>query len=105
MREGKRPRREALAWFDPPFGINLTPQRGITSAIENDGKSDAQALWLAFLPSLYGNLTETAHVFLCQQWTEFDWALPLIRKWFSLKSKVVWNKNVWGIGYYTRPKH
>jgi len=97
--------RASLAWFDPPFGIDLIPQRGLTKRIQGDGNADAQALWAAFLPLLYSNLTETAHVFLCQGWTEFDWTLPLIREWFTLKSKVVWNKNVWGIGYYTRPKH
>jgi hypothetical protein len=97
--------RATLAWFDPPFGINLIPQRGLTARIENDGNAEAQALWASFLPLLHSHLTPSAHVFLCQCWTEFDWTLPLVRKWFTLKSKIVWNKNVWGIGYYTRPKH
>ena len=95
----------ALAWFDPPFGIDLVPPRGLTKRIENDGNVDARALWAKFLPLLHDNLVDNAHAFLCQGWTEFDWTLPLIRKRFTLKSKVVWNKNVWGIGYYTRPKH
>jgi len=94
-----------LAWFDPPFGINLKPQRQKTEAIENDGKEDAQLLWCNFLPILKENMILDTHLFLCQGWSEFDWTLPLVRKHFTIKSKVVWNKNVWGIGYYTRPKH
>ena len=94
-----------LAWFDPPFGINLKPQRQKTEAIENDGKEDAQLLWCNFLPILKENMILGTHLFLCQEWSEFDWTLPLVRKHFTIKSKVVWNKNVWGIGYYTRPKH
>ena len=94
-----------LAWFDPPFGINLKPQRQKTEAIENDGKEDAQLLWCNFLPILKENMILDTHLFLCQNWSEFDWTMPLVRKHFTIKSKVVWNKNVWGIGYYTRPKH
>ena len=94
-----------LAWFDPPFGIDLKPQRQKTEAIENDGKEDAQALWRKFLPILKSYMSPDTHLFLCQGWSEFDWTLPLVRQHFFIKSKVVWSKNVWGIGYYTRPKH
>lgn len=94
-----------LAWFDPPFGIDLKPQRQKTQVIENDGKSDAQSLWKDFLPILKENMNPDTHLFLCQGWSEFDWTLPLVRQHFFIKSKVVWNKNVWGIGFYTRPKH
>jgi site-specific DNA-methyltransferase (adenine-specific) len=95
----------SLAWFDPPFGIDLVPQRGLTERIENDGNQQARALWAAFLPLLKENMSPGTNVFLCQDWTEFEWTLPLVRQYFTIKSKVVWNKNVWGIGYYTRPKH
>ena len=94
-----------LAWFDPPFGIDLKPQRQKTEAIKNDGKEDAQALWSTFLPILKRSMSPDTHLFLCQGWSEFDWTLPLVRQHFTIKSKIVWNKNVWGIGYYTRPKH
>lgn len=94
-----------LAWFDPPFGIDLKPQRGLTDEILNDGNEAARKIWAKFLPLLCNALTDTAHVFLCQDWTEFNWTLPLVRQYFTLKSKVVWFKNVWGIGYYTRPQH
>jgi len=97
--------RAALAWFDPPFGINLQPQRGLTEAIKNDGQEEAKVLWAKFLPMLHSVMVDNSHLFLCQNWKEFDWTLPLVKKHFTLKSKVVWNKNVWGLGYYTRPKH
>lgn len=97
--------RAALAWFDPPFGIDLQPQRKKTQAIENDSRVDAQALWSKFLPLLDEYMSPDTNLFLCQDWSEFDWTLPLVRRHFEIKSKIVWNKNVWGIGYYTRPKH
>lgn len=94
-----------MAWFDPPFGIALIPQRGLTDTIANDGNGEARDLWEKFLPILSDYLTDPAHVFLCQGWTEFDWTIPLIKRNFRLKSKIVWKKNVWGIGYFTRPQH
>jgi 16S rRNA G966 N2-methylase RsmD len=94
-----------IAWFDPPFGIDLQPQRQKTKVIENDENKKARQLWERFLPLIKQYMSSDTNLFLCQGWSEFDWALPLVRQYFTIKSKVVWNKNVWGIGYYTRPKH
>jgi|GEM_PF-2484831 len=97
--------RADMAWCDPPFGIDLQPQRGLTSAIANDGNKDARALWAAFVPLLFESLKENTVAFLCQDWSEFDWTLPIVRQCFTVKSKVVWYKNNFGIGYYLRPQH
>jgi site-specific DNA-methyltransferase (adenine-specific) len=89
---------------DPPYGISLAPQRKITKAIANDGREEAQALWRSVLNSIYPTLPDnTAHIF----WTGWSetWTKDLLAEWFTVKSCIVWAKNMWGIGYYTRPQH
>jgi site-specific DNA-methyltransferase (adenine-specific) len=89
---------------DPPYGISLVPQRGLTKAIANDGREDAQALWRATINEIYPKLPDnTAHIF----WTGWSetWTKEVLAEWFTVKSCIVWAKNVWGIGYYTRPQH
>lgn len=89
---------------DPPYGINLVPQRGITKAIAGDGREEAQELWRATISAAFRQLPDnTAHIF----WTGWSetWTKDLLAEWFTVKSCLVWAKNVWGIGYYTRPQH
>lgn len=93
------------AWFDPPFGIDLQPQRRKTDVIAGDTNADARQIWTAFLPLLHQYLKDDTALFLCQGWSEFDWTLPLVRQYFETKSKVTWVKQVWGIGWYLRPQH
>lgn len=88
-----------------PFGIALHPQRGLTATIADDSNAEARRLWAAFLPHLWSILRPDTVAFLCQGWSEFDWTLPLVRQHFQIKSKVVWHKTQWGIGYYLRPQH
>src|SRR5690606_35016412 len=45
----------------------------------------------------------TAHIFFAG-WSE-AWVPQLLAQWFTVKACIVWVKNVWGIGYYTRPQH
>jgi len=94
-----------MAWCDPPFGIDLTPQRKLNTSIAGDGKFDAQQIWRDFLPLLSQTLLDNTSAFLCQDWSAFDWTLPIIREHFTIKDKVVWFKTQWGLGYYFRPQH
>jgi hypothetical protein len=94
-----------MVWFDPPFGINLVPQRQLNEPIANDGQHEAQTLWHGFLPLLFESMADDTVAFLCQRWSEFDWTLPLIRDYFTIKSEIIWFKTQWGIGYYLRPQH
>jgi site-specific DNA-methyltransferase (adenine-specific) len=89
---------------DPPYGIDLQPQRGLTKAIAGDGQSEAKALWAEVARLAYGLAkADTAHLF----WTGWSetWTKDALAAHFKVKSCVVWGKNVWGIGYYTRPQH
>lgn len=89
---------------DPPYGISLVPQRGLTDSIVGDGRSDAQALWKAVVEATSRlSKPDTAHLFW-SGWSE-TWAKELLAEHFTVKSCIVWAKNMWGIGYYTRPQH
>lgn len=89
---------------DPPYGISLVPQRGITKAIAGDGRQEAKDLW-AFMAAEAERIAaeNTAHIF----WTGWSevWTKEALAEFFTVKSCVVWAKNMWGIGYYTRPQH
>jgi len=89
---------------DPPYGISLAPPRKKTKSIANDGRKEAERLWTFMLPQLYRLAKDdTSHVF----WTGWSetWTKELLEKAFRVKSCIVWGKNNFGIGYYTRPQH
>ena len=89
---------------DPPYGINLQPQRKITKAIIGDTLPVTVPLWESFVPECARvSKPDTAHIFFTR-WSETPWVIPLLRKHFIVKSAIVWVKNVFGIGYYTRPQ-
>ena len=89
---------------DPPYGISLEPQRGKTKSIANDGRDEAKSLWKTMLDIVAPKLPDnTSHLF----WTGWSetWTKDLLAEYFNIKSCVVWVKNNFGIGYYTRPQH
>jgi len=89
---------------DPPYGISLKPQRELTDSIQGDGRDEAKALW-AFLAEQTARLAkpDTGHLF----WTGWSevWTKETLAEHLTVKSCIVWAKNMWGIGYYTRPQH
>ena len=89
---------------DPPYGIALQPQRKLTSAIQGDGRGEARALWEAFVPlAVKLAKPDSAHLF----WTGWSevWTKEVLDAALRVKSCIVWGKNMWGIGFYTRPQH
>ena len=89
---------------DPPYGIDLKPPRGRTKPIVGDRKAEAQALWREFVPQCYRLLKPNTAALFFAGWSE-AWVPQLLAEWFTVKACIVWRKNVWGIGYYTRPQH
>jgi DNA modification methylase len=88
---------------DPPYGMNLQPQRGLTLAIAGDTRHEAKTLWSQFVPEIYRIAKpNTAHLFF-GRWSE-TWVSEILSQWFTLKGCIVWRKNQWGIGYYLRPQ-
>jgi site-specific DNA-methyltransferase (adenine-specific) len=89
---------------DPPYGIALEPQRRRTSAIQGDGRGEARSLWERFVPLVYElSAPDSAHLFFTG-WSEV-WSKEVLEAHYRVKSCIVWGKNMWGIGYYTRPQH
>ena len=88
---------------DPPYGMNLKPQRGVTKAIANDGADEARALWAEMLPLMVDKAADnSAHIFF-SRWSE-AWVKPLLEQHFKVKGCIVWVKNNFGLGYYIRPQ-
>lgn len=89
---------------DPPYGIDLRPQRGITRSIAGDGRGEAEGLWREFVPLVEKACKQdTAHIFFAG-WSE-PWVKTVLEESFTVKGLIVWVKNIWGIGYYLRPQH
>ena len=93
-----------LVLTDPPYGIDLHPPRGLTDSIANDKRDDAQKILTQSLSQLNRILKEDSHVLIFGGWSEY-WYLQEIERVFNVKSCIVWVKNNFGIGYYTRPQH
>ena len=89
---------------DPPYGISLKPLRGLTKAIANDGRAEAQALWRDVLEIVTPKLAEDSGHIFWTGWSE-TWTKELLSEFLKVKSCIVWAKNMFGIGYYTRPQH
>lgn len=88
---------------DPPYGIDLQPQRGRTQGIQGDVRRDAKSLWWSVVPHAYRIATnDSAHLFF-GGWSEV-WAKEVLENWFTVKGCIVWKKHVFGIGYYLRPQ-
>lgn len=88
---------------DPPYGIDLQPQRGKTKAIANDGRREAKALWWATVPLMAQAVKDDSASLMFGGWSE-TWAADVLREWFTVKGCIVWKKNQWGMGYYLRPQ-
>jgi site-specific DNA-methyltransferase (adenine-specific) len=92
-----------LVLTDPPYGMDLQPQRGKTKAIVGDVRRDAQSLMWGVVPQCYRLLKPDSSAFFFGRWSEV-WAKEVLDQWFDVKGCIVWVKNVFGIGYYLRPQ-
>lgn len=88
---------------DPPYGIDLQPQRGKTKAIANDTRREAKALWWAMIPLLHAAAKPNTSHFVFGGWSE-AWCAEVLREWFTVKGCIVWKKNQFGMGYYLCPQ-
>lgn len=93
---------------DPPYNINLVPQRGTTSAINGDNMTTEE--FVSFLTDVfrecYRTLREDRALVSFMGWqTVSSFERALLAAGFSIKSMPIWVKNNFGIGYYTRPQY
>lgn len=91
---------------DPPYGINLTPQRekgkfkGVK--INNDDTLD----WLPKLVDEYHRLLKSNKVgYIFCNWQNYDKFKQEFEKKFEIKNCIVWNKDWFGMGNNWRPNH
>lgn len=92
---------------DPPYNINLTPQRQLTQPIENDNMTPEE--FKKFLNDVFTEVDRVlkdntfAVVFL--GWSTIPQFREVLDKKWTLKAMPIWVKNNFGIGYYTRPQY
>src|SRR6185312_6717496 len=94
-----------MVFTDPPYGMGLEPQRGLTEAIVGDTLQEAAKLYSYSAKEAARVLRPDSSAFYFGRWSECHWNKPLIAQWLTVKSCIVWVKNRFGIGYYTRPMH
>lgn len=92
---------------DPPYNINLKPQRGLTDSIQNDDMSEEE--FTSFLENVFTEinrvLKEDSFLIIFTGWSTIPLFRNVLDKLFTLKSMPIWVKNNFGIGYYTRPQY
>lgn len=93
---------------DPPYNINLNPQRGTTEAIQGDNMEPEE--FYHFLERTFSECyralkPDTIAVSFMGWKTIPIFERALTAAGFSIKSMPIWVKNNFGIGYYTRPQY
>jgi site-specific DNA-methyltransferase (adenine-specific) len=88
---------------DPPYGINLTPQRKDSKfkdeKIVNDDNLDFMQPFL----EKASKLTDTIYMFA--SWKKIGNIQPIFEKYFDYKNCLVWDKQWFGLGNNWRPQH
>ena len=96
-----------LVITDPPYNINLKPQRKKTKSIENDNMKDND--FGVFLNKIFLEinrvLKENSFLIIFTGWSTIPTFRKVLDNYFELKSMPIWVKNNFGIGYYTRPQY
>lgn len=96
-----------LVLTDPPYNINLKPQRGLTDAIENDNMSKDD--FIIFLDRYFSEcnriLKDDTFIISFLGRPTIPEFRSVCDKYFELKSMPIRVKNNFWIGYYTRPQY
>ena len=92
---------------DPPYNINLKPQRGLTDSIQNDNMTEEE--FKSFLKNVFTEvdrvLKDDSFLIIFTGWSTIPLFRSVLDEFFTLKSMPIWVKNNFGIGYYTRPQY
>lgn len=92
---------------DPPYNINLTPQRQLTQSIQNDNMGDEE--FKIFIEKAFTEvdrvLKDDSFLIIFIGWSTIPLFREVLDKKFDLKAMPIWVKNNFGIGYYTRPQY
>lgn len=89
---------------DPPYGIDLTPQREIGKFKNTKVINDNNLYWLPkFVNQIYALTKNTAIIFCA--WQNIDKFKIELEKKFIIKNILVWNKDWFGMGNNYRPNY
>tara|TARA_R110002096_G_scaffold402445_2_gene599771 strand:+ start:19 stop:657 length:639 start_codon:yes stop_codon:yes gene_type:complete len=94
-----------LLLTDPPYGINLTPQRSTSKFKNVKIISDDNLEWVDdFSKEIYRICKNTAFIFCSYQ--KYDvFKISLEKAGFIIKNCIVWDKMWFGMGNNFRPNH
>lgn len=96
-----------LVLTDPPYNINLQPQRWKTEAIQNDNMDSAE--FEGFLDKYFKEceriLKDDSFLITFLWWSTIPEFRKILDKYLTLKSMPIRVKNNFGIWYYTRPQY
>jgi site-specific DNA-methyltransferase (adenine-specific) len=99
---------------DPPYNIGYIPQRKLKSeggyarnGIANDNLSETEFMsWLDNVCfEIDRVLKDDSYVFMFCGWSTIYQFQPILQKYWTVKALHIWKKNVFGIGYYSRPQY
>ena len=96
-----------MVFTDPPYNINLKPQRGTHGKIANDNM-DAEDfnVWLNdVFGMVYQSQENDSFAIVWSSWSTIEQFHPVLKRFYEVKSIHIWVKNNFGIGYYSRPKY
>ena len=89
---------------DPPYGIDLTPQRTTSKFKNTKVKNDDSLEWLPKFVDYTYELTKNIAVVFCG-WQNVDKFKMAFEKKFVIKNILVWNKDWFGMGNNYRPNY
>lgn len=94
---------------DPPYNINLEPQRELHNGetITNDALTEKE--FVAFYEKIVWHfwrlLKQSGAGYLFCDWSSYPLFYNLLKRRFLIKNCIVWDKLHFGIGYNYRPQH
>lgn len=91
---------------DPPYGINLTPQRNNSKFKNTKIINDDNLDWLPqYCKELYRVLKNNTCCYIFCNWQKYDIFKQQLEKYFEIKNCIVWDKDWLGMGNNWRPNH
>ena len=91
---------------DPPYGINLSPQRKTSKFKNKRIEMDKDLNWLDnFYKEAYRILNNRGVLYCFCNWEKYDIFKHKAEKFFIVKNCLVWNKMWFGMGNNWRPNH
>ncbi|AUR89489.1 DNA methylase [Vibrio phage 1.123.O._10N.286.48.F3] len=92
---------------DPPYGMDLMPQRASAKFHNNKIKNDDHLSWCDafFIESYRVTKKDTASMFFCNHYCVSEFIASSKKAGYEVKNLIVWDKGHFGMGGNWRPSH